>query len=778
MLFRFKAGFLLGFLAAMLFFVLVPAAFAGTRKVDGSISDWKGESTWIGGMINYSHGEFIYQDRIYDDTGAGALDEKGVPVSFKALARGYGPPWGGYRYPTDFTRYGGNCADIMQLRITSDDKRLYVLIWLNTLLASDTTVAAIAFGDTVSSAVYWPFQAGIATPGTKHVLTLWGTGGAWDQADLKDVRGEVAVSVENNVIEASIPLTLLQDTFIKGTRQFRVYAATGLWDPEAHSWKEIKNVRDGVYPGYDRIPSLKIDYSMYWRTDLPRIFNVAFRAVEGGPSWSEEKQAEALRNGDISCFFADVDLNAHGTKHPPPPTGLYERIFKSSVTVPSGADGINEGFSEIGVRGPGGYAGQTPSFTTYHFLGQYQTYMVYVPQRYDRMQVYLHGGGLSHYNHLKNIGVQRDLGETGRALLVSPLGRGTVGWYTDYSHLDVIEAMEDAYRNYARVGPGRKIDPDRISISGYSMGGYGANRLQVLHPDLFNASVNFSGEPGNEDHYRGDPGHPGHGNGNPVDLLENVRHIPMLIVHGDKDAAAPVQLQEAVEGRLKALGYQYRFYRHPDHGHMNLYYNDEWSREAQWLSEAPPRQKDPVRVTFKTSEKWWRPDISPRLVFDKAYWVSGLRVRDKTLDTQYEGMKSFGIIDVTTHALGGGNPGLQTVSGSAYAPVNGYYTYTGQDYVFPGQAIPRENSFEVTLANLKSVTLDTGRMGIEIPGVGFFTHSDGPCDLTLTGDWPKKVDVFMDGILYDGFTGSKSGLSISIPEGSHTFRIMRDKHKR
>ncbi|MBI4766225.1 MAG: hypothetical protein HY787_16760, partial [Deltaproteobacteria bacterium] len=339
---------------------------------------------------------------------------------------------------------------------------MYVLVLLNTLLADDTTVAAIAFGGTGAEAVNWPFGAGISTPGTKHVLTLWGTGGAWDQASLLAVGGRVAVSVADNAIEASIPLSLLNDTFKPGTRRFRAYAATGLWDSGNNCWMDTVAARTPTQPGFQNTPGYG-NFTLYWEANLPRLFNVAFRPVDEEGIFRERKQSADLYQKDISQFYADIDLDARDAT-PPIPTGLHVRIYKSSTTITEPVSGINEGFYESSVPIP-----NYPATAKYHFLGAYQPYAVYLPAGYDRMQLFLHGAGGSYLTQMiMNPGGQADLGDYGEALLVGPLGRGTTGFYVDYSYLDVIEAMRDAMRVYSSISPTQTIDPDRVSATGYS----------------------------------------------------------------------------------------------------------------------------------------------------------------------------------------------------------------------------------------------------------------------------------------------------------------------
>ena len=66
-------------------------------------------------------------------------------------------------------------------------------------------------------------------------------------------------------------------------------------------------------------------------------------------------------------------------------------------------------------------------------------------------------------------------------LLVSPLGRGTTE-YRGIGENDVLCVLDDVRKRY-------QVDPDRIYLTGHSMGGTGAAYLALHHPDLFAAAA-------------------------------------------------------------------------------------------------------------------------------------------------------------------------------------------------------------------------------------------------------------------------------------------------
>lgn len=329
----------------------------------------------VGGESTVSSGEVIYQDYIYDDAGSGGGPEN--HRDYRASAE----PTGAYQYPNESERCRFNCADLLELRAALEGDRVHFLVRLNTLLTADSTVAAVAFGPPgqKGDSHEWPFGANMSTPGSEHVLTLWGTGGAFDEADLASVGGELAVGTKDNVIEASLPVELVGE-------RFRAYAATGLWDKDNKQWMAIQTSADEDSPGGGS-PS------------DPRAFNVAFRPGEIG-FWFEEGQAEALGEGNISRLHADIDLRAPDTPRRPPPRGVWqERIVESSATIPPG-EGVLSDYPTTGqgeteaVKGRGNYAGAVP--TRFHYLGRHQPYSLYVPERYERAILANHPGSYPH----------------------------------------------------------------------------------------------------------------------------------------------------------------------------------------------------------------------------------------------------------------------------------------------------------------------------------------------------------------------------------------------
>src|SRR5436853_1606366 len=90
----------------------------------------------VSGQEAYVAGEYLYQDFLYDDYGSDT-DGQG--------ANGLSPRVGDITYPTNTARYGGNAADLVELRIAVAPDSVAYRITLNTLLEAARPIGVLAF---------------------------------------------------------------------------------------------------------------------------------------------------------------------------------------------------------------------------------------------------------------------------------------------------------------------------------------------------------------------------------------------------------------------------------------------------------------------------------------------------------------------------------------------------------------------------------------------------------------------------------------------------------
>ena len=133
--------------------------------------NWNASPVLVSGSTAYRSGEFLYQDWIYDDTGA-----LGNPATNDPRTGGnsFSRPRGTYLYPTDTATYGNNAADLVEVRVEPQATSTAFRITLNTIKSSSVVGATIAIGGTPGDTAQLALQreralAGAVLPdGARH----------------------------------------------------------------------------------------------------------------------------------------------------------------------------------------------------------------------------------------------------------------------------------------------------------------------------------------------------------------------------------------------------------------------------------------------------------------------------------------------------------------------------------------------------------------------------------------------------------------------------------
>jgi predicted peptidase len=177
-------------------------------------------------------------------------------------------------------------------------------------------------------------------------------------------------------------------------------------------------------------------------------------------------------------------------------------------------------------------------------------YLLYLPEGYEESQkawplvLFLHGAGESG-NELAKVKVHGPpkLVEAGKSfpfIVVSPQSPGR-GWRPEALNALLDEVCEK-YR----------VDPDRIYVTGLSMGGFGTWSLAASRPGRFAALAPICG------------------GGNPRDASA-LKDIPVWVFHGAKDNVVPLSRSEEMVKALKDAGADVKFTVYDDAGH------DSWT---------------------------------------------------------------------------------------------------------------------------------------------------------------------------------------------------------
>ncbi|MEX0964651.1 MAG: alpha/beta fold hydrolase [Pseudohongiellaceae bacterium] len=206
---------------------------------------------------------------------------------------------------------------------------------------------------------------------------------------------------------------------------------------------------------------------------------------------------------------------------------------------------------------------------SYEFPGSGETipYAVFVPSGYDPSQpapliVSLHGLGRSH-DWLMGYHGFLDQAEANGYIVVTPLGYIRRGWYgsreiedmqdarnSEQDVLNVLQLMRDEYN----------VDANRIYLWGHSMGGAGTYHIAAKYPDLF-AGLGVAA--------------PAPAADAPMNtILENIKHLPIIVLQGDEDQSVPVERTRAWVAQMAALGMQYVYVEIPGGDHSLLISQD------------------------------------------------------------------------------------------------------------------------------------------------------------------------------------------------------------
>jgi len=116
-------------------------------------------------------------------------------------------------------------------------------------------------------------------------------------------------------------------------------------------------------------------------------------------------------------------------------------------------------------------------------------------------------------------------------------------WWDPYLLLPLLDEVQSRYR----------VDPDRVYLTGLSMGGFGTWELASRAPGRFAAIAPICG------------------GGSPA-LARRLRDLPVWVFHGDKDPVVPVSMSDEMVEALKKAGADVRYTRYEGLQH------DSWTK--------------------------------------------------------------------------------------------------------------------------------------------------------------------------------------------------------
>jgi predicted peptidase len=173
-------------------------------------------------------------------------------------------------------------------------------------------------------------------------------------------------------------------------------------------------------------------------------------------------------------------------------------------------------------------------------------YLLFLPQGYKEskerwpLMLFLHGSGESGTNLAKvKVHGPPKLVESKPDfpfILVSPQSPGR-GWNND----TLMALLDEVMSKY-------QVDPQRVYLTGLSMGGFGTWSLAAAHPERFAAIVPICG-------------------GGKPENATKLAALPIWAFHGAKDQAVPVQRSREMVAAIRAAGGNVKYTEYPDAPH-------------------------------------------------------------------------------------------------------------------------------------------------------------------------------------------------------------------
>lgn len=190
--------------------------------------------------------------------------------------------------------------------------------------------------------------------------------------------------------------------------------------------------------------------------------------------------------------------------------------------------------------------------------GKPAPFRLYVPRSYDGasakpLVVMLHGAlgdERSFFSGLFDPAAIRGEADRRGYILAAVNGRSRFANYTGPSQDDVFEVINAVCRDY-------NIDASRIYLMGHSTGGFGTWLVASSKPERFAAIAAISGGP------------PAQGDALTA-LLQRLKSVPAMIVHGAQDGIAPPQLSRSMAAAAEKAGLKVTYLEIPDGDHLSV----------------------------------------------------------------------------------------------------------------------------------------------------------------------------------------------------------------
>jgi len=257
-----------------------------------------------------------------------------------------------------------------------------------------------------------------------------------------------------------------------------------------------------------------------------------------------EDQAEALGSrlaDDMMEFDMASDDAAKAIGYTP--AAYQERLRNGALLDASIVDQVLSG-KYLALGGASGLAERLIKSTT---DGTWQPLALYVPRTLKpnpTLVVLLHGQPQTETNLLAPPYFQT-LADSTNSIIAAPWGRGNYDFYGVASD-DVYQTAEDVAKAYG-------IDPHRVYLAGYSMGGFSVFKIGPTHGAVWHSVLCIAGSILNSE---------------TTSVLKVWRYTPIYVVNGKLDQSIPPLYGEMTADWLAGVGVPTGFYQEPKGTHF------------------------------------------------------------------------------------------------------------------------------------------------------------------------------------------------------------------
>ena len=208
-------------------------------------------------------------------------------------------------------------------------------------------------------------------------------------------------------------------------------------------------------------------------------------------------------------------------------------------------------------------------------------YLLYLPKNYGQDEdkrwpliLFLHGSGDDENDSasvmsfgLPEVLHKRDQPNEFPFIVVSPQAFSNTPWWIDNTPAVLIALLEEVINTY-------RVDPNRVYLTGISMGGYGSWHLATAYPDRFAAMISISGS----------------GYRTPTvaaqETLCALKDVPIWAIHGALDMISDPIASEMNMPALSDCGGEVKWTLYESAGHLEAYWQAYRDPELYtWLLE-------------------------------------------------------------------------------------------------------------------------------------------------------------------------------------------------